>query len=164
MISRRRFLTRMTNLGAGTITLMLSIPAIGFLFSPLVMKRKLTWIRVGEIDNVPIGLPTPFVVAMPVGEGPPTPPVQRVVYVVKMSSGELLTFSNTCTHMQCNVHWDPQLGQYLCPCHGGLYDIRGNNVGGPPPSPLPEWVHRTYVDAATGRTVLDVQNQFNESI
>jgi Rieske Fe-S protein len=90
--------------------------------------------------------------------------VQRVVYVVKMSSGELLAFSNTCTHMQCNVHWDPQLGQYLCPCNGGLYDIRGNNIGGPPPSPLPEWVHRTYVDAGSGRTVLEVQNQFNENI
>ncbi|HZS13024.1 MAG TPA: ubiquinol-cytochrome c reductase iron-sulfur subunit [Candidatus Dormibacteraeota bacterium] len=163
-MTRRRFLIRMTNLGAGAITLMLSIPAIGFLLSPLWQKRQLSWVRVGAIDSVPVGLPTPFVVSMPIGEGPPTPNVDRIVYVVKSDNGVLRILSNTCTHMQCNVHWDPSLGQFLCPCHGGLYDITGTNIGGPPPSPLPQWVHRTLVDPATGQTVLEVQNQFDESI
>jgi menaquinol-cytochrome c reductase iron-sulfur subunit len=163
-MTRRRFLTLMTNLGGGLIALMLSIPAIGFLVGPLFQRRSTTWIRVGDIDSVPIGLPTPFIVSMPIGEGPPTPDVDRIVYVVKTSAGELFTFSNTCTHMQCNVHWDPSLGQFLCPCHGGLYDMGGHNIGGPPPSPLPQWIHRTHVDPSTGRTVLDVQNQYNESI
>ncbi|HXA29511.1 MAG TPA: ubiquinol-cytochrome c reductase iron-sulfur subunit [Candidatus Angelobacter sp.] len=163
-VTRRRFLIRMTNLGAGAITLMLSIPAIGFLVSPLFMKRGLSWIRVGEIDGVPIGLPTPFTVSMPIGEGPPTPNVERIVYVVKSDSSTLRILSNTCSHMQCNVHWDPSLGQFLCPCHGGLYDLNGLNIGGPPPSPLPQWIHRTYLDPSTGRTVLEVQNQFDENI
>jgi menaquinol-cytochrome c reductase iron-sulfur subunit len=163
-MSRRRFLVRLTNLGAGVITLMLSIPAIGFLVSPLFQKRQASWVRVGEIDTVPIGLPTPFTVAMPIGQGPPSPPVNRIVYVVKTADNRLFAFSNTCSHMQCNVHWDPGLGQFLCPCHGGLYDLTGVNVGGPPPSPLPQWIHRTLVDPVTGRTVLEVQNTFDESI
>jgi menaquinol-cytochrome c reductase iron-sulfur subunit len=163
-MSRRRFLRLGTNLGAGLITLMLSIPAIGFLVSPLVQRRSVTWVRVGAIDEVPIGVPTPFVVAMPIGEGPPTPDVDRVVYVVKTSDNRLLALSNTCTHMQCNVHWDDGRGQFLCPCHGGLYDMQGRNTGGPPPSPLPQWIHRTSVDPSTGHTVLDVQNQYDESI
>ncbi len=163
-MSRRRFLIRMTNLGAGLITLMLSIPAIGFVIAPLFEKRTLTWLRVGEIDAVPVGLPTPFTVSMPIGSGPPTPPVNRIVYVVKLATGQLFAFSNTCTHMQCNVHWDPGLGLFLCPCHGGLYDLTGQNVGGPPPSPLPQWMHRTFRDPATGRTILQVRNQYNESI
>jgi menaquinol-cytochrome c reductase iron-sulfur subunit len=163
-MSRRRFLVLGTNAGAGMITLMLSIPAIGFLVSPLFQKRTFTWIRVGEIDSVPVGLPTPFTVSMPIGSGPPTPDVERIVYVVKQSTGELLALANTCTHMQCNVHWDPGLGQFLCPCHGGLYDVRGSNIGGPPPSPLPQWIHRTTVDPSTGKTVLEVQNQYNEKI
>lgn len=163
-MSRRRFLVRMTNLGAGLITVMLSIPAIGFLFAPLFEKRTFTWIRVGDISGVPIGVPTPFIVSMPIGSGPPTPPVNRIVYVVRMANGDLLSLANTCSHMQCNVHWDPNLGQFLCPCHGGLYDLVGTNVGGPPPSPLPQWLHRTLVDPATGHTLLEVQNQYNESI
>jgi menaquinol-cytochrome c reductase iron-sulfur subunit len=163
-MSRRRFLVRLTNTGAGVITLMLSIPAIGFLVSPLFQKRRTSWVRVGEIDSVPVGLPTPFTVAMPIGEGPPTGPVNRIVYVVKTTDSKLFAFSNTCTHMQCNVHWDPGLGQFLCPCHGGLYDLTGSNVGGPPPSPLPQWIHRTMVDPGTGHTVLEVQNSFDENI
>jgi menaquinol-cytochrome c reductase iron-sulfur subunit len=162
-VSRRRFLRLGTNLGAGMIGLMLSIPAIGFLVGPLFQKRRTSWVRVGDIDDVPVGLPTPFTVSMPIGEGPPTPPVDRIVYVVK-TGGQLYTFANTCTHMQCNVHWDPQFGQFLCPCHGGLYEIDGRNVGGPPPSPLPQWVHRTFVDPGTGHTILEVQNQYDESI
>jgi len=163
-ITRRRFLVRMTNLGAGAITLMLSIPAIGFLVSPLFMKRQVTWVRVGAIDSVPIGLPTPFTVSMPIGEGPPTPNVERIVYVVKGGNNQLRILSNTCSHQQCNVHWDPSLGQFLCPCHGGLYDINGLNIGGPPPSPLPQWIHRFVFDPASGQTVLEVQNQFDENI
>jgi menaquinol-cytochrome c reductase iron-sulfur subunit len=163
-MSRRRFLRLGVNLGAGVITLMLSIPAIGFVISPLFQKRSTTWIRVGDIDSVPIGLPTPFTVSMPIGEGPPTPDVDRIVYVVRTADGKLLALSNTCTHMQCNVHWDPSLGQFLCPCHGGLYDMQGANTGGPPPSPLPQWLHRTTVDPSTGHTILEVQNQYDESI
>jgi Rieske Fe-S protein len=164
MMSRRRFLTVATGLGAGVITLMLSIPAVGFLLGPLFQRRTVSWVRVGAIDGVPVGVPTPFTVSMPIGEGPPTPNVDRIVYVVRTDTGGLFAFSNTCTHMQCNVHWDPSLGQFLCPCHGGLYDMHGNNIGGPPPSPLPQWVHRTHVDPLTGRTLLDVQNRYDESI
>ena len=163
-MSRRRFLIRMTNLGAGAITLMLSIPAIGFLVSPLFQRRQVSWVRVGDVSDVPVGLPTPFVVSMPVGEGPPTPDVDRIVYVVKRDNGDLRALANTCSHMQCNVHWDPGRSQFLCPCHGGLYDVDGVNVGGPPPSPLPQWVHRTVIDPSTGHTVLEVQNRFDESI
>lgn len=163
-MSRRRFLIRMTNLGAGMITLMLSIPAIGFVLAPLFEKRTRSWVRVGDVSGIPVGLPTPFTVSMPIGSGPPTPSVDRVVYVVRMADGRLFAFSNTCTHMQCNVHWDPSLGQFLCPCHGGLYDLTGQNIGGPPPSPLPQWLHRTFTDPATGRTILEVQNQYDESI
>ncbi len=161
--TRRRFLIRMTNLGAAAITLMLSLPAVGFLLSPLFQRRQLSWVTVGEIDSVPTGVPTPFTVSMPIGEGPPTPNVNRIVYVVKLGGGGLRILSNTCSHMQCNVHWDPSLSQFLCPCHGGLYDINGINVGGPPPSPLPGWIHRIVRDPS-GRTVLEVQNQFDENI
>lgn len=163
-MSRRRFLVRMTNVGAGLITLMLSIPAIGFVVAPLFERRHLTWVRVGDVSGVPVGRPTPFTVSMPIGSGPPTPSVNRVVYVVRNDKGQLFAFSNTCTHMQCNVHWAESLGQFLCPCHGGLYDMSGRNIGGPPPSPLPQWVHRTVNDPATGATILEVQNKYDESI
>jgi Rieske Fe-S protein len=162
-LSRRDALVRGTGLGMALVGLMLSVPAVGFLLSPLFTKQRVAWITVGPIDAVPVGQPVPFVADVPVGTGYPTSPVKRVVYVVKRADGALRCLSNICTHMQCDVHWDPNLGNFLCPCHGGLYDVDGNNVGGPPPQPLAQWVHRTHTDEQ-GRTILEIENRLDESI
>ena len=154
---------RGTGLGMGLVGVMLSVPAVGFLLSPLFTKQKTSWVTVGPIDAVPVDRPTPLYADVPVGTGYPSPPVKRVVYVVKRPSGELRALSNICTHMQCDVHWDPQLGSFLCPCHGGLYDIDGVNIGGPPPQPLAQRVHRTHQDQQ-GRTILEIENKLDESI
>jgi Rieske Fe-S protein len=43
--------------------------------------------------------------------------------------------SNSCAHLGCPVRWLVREGEgeFLCPCHGGIYDINGGWVGGPPP-------------------------------
>ncbi|MHB8490428.1 MAG: QcrA and Rieske domain-containing protein [Candidatus Dormibacteria bacterium] len=162
--TRRQFMVMGTGMGMGLIGVLLSIPAIGFLLSPLFEKRRLAWVTIGPIDSIPLNTPTIRYAAMPSEQGFPTPPTTRVVYVVRKSDGDVLALSNICTHMQCDVHWDAQLQQFLCPCHGGLYNMDGVNVGGPPPQPLAQWVHRFAVDPITGAQTLEVQNQLNESI
>ncbi|MBV9101542.1 MAG: ubiquinol-cytochrome c reductase iron-sulfur subunit [Candidatus Dormibacteraeota bacterium] len=163
-VSRRQFLIRMTGLGAGAIGVMLSIPALGFLLSPLFAQKRIAWLTVGAIDQVPVGTPTVRYVDMPNEQGWPVPSERRVVYIVRKSDGTTRVLSNICSHMQCDVHWEPRLGQFLCPCHGGLYDIDGVNIGGPPPAPLPQWVHRITLDPVTGQHVLEVQNQLDERV
>lgn len=162
-LSRRDLMIRGTGLGMGLVGVMLSVPAIGFLLSPLFTRQQTSWVRVGVVDDIPVNKPTPLIAAVPVGTGYATPPVKRVVYVVKHADGRTQALSNICTHMQCDVHWDTTLGNFLCPCHGGLYDINGTNVGGPPPQPLAQWVHRFSKDAQ-GRTELWIQNVLDESI
>ena len=46
---------------------------------------------------------------------------------------KLNVLSNSCAHLGCPVRWFTDEKLYLCPCHGGLYDINGGWVGGPPP-------------------------------
>jgi Rieske [2Fe-2S] domain len=46
---------------------------------------------------------------------------------------QLNVLSNSCAHLGCPVRWMSDKQLYLCPCHGGLYDINGGWVGGPPP-------------------------------
>lgn len=44
--------------------------------------------------------------------------------------------SNSCAHLGCPVRWlisADGKGEFLCPCHGGIYDINGGWVAGPPP-------------------------------
>ena len=44
--------------------------------------------------------------------------------------------SNHCAHLGCPVRWFPDRGELLCPCHGGIYDVNGGLIGGPPPQGL----------------------------
>ena len=50
----------------------------------------------------------------------------------------LNVMSSSCAHLGCPVRWLVREGEglFLCPCHGGLYDINGGWTGGPPPRGL----------------------------
>jgi menaquinol-cytochrome c reductase iron-sulfur subunit len=156
-ISRRKFMILGINAaGAGT-ALLIAAPIVGSVLSPLFVKRKTPWVLVADISQVPVGVPTAYVVNLPIDEGWSVPPVPRTVYVVKLNlsgSVQMLTLSNVCTHMQCDVHWDLNLQLFLCPCHGGLYSINGTNVGGPPPWPLFRYEHKLVSNTLYVRNVL----------
>jgi Rieske Fe-S protein len=53
---------------------------------------------------------------------------------------QLNVLSNSCAHLGCPVRWFPDQQLFLCPCHGGLYDINGGWVGGPPPRGMYRYV------------------------
>lgn len=141
--------------GAG---LLIAAPIVGSVLSPVFWKSKYPWTLVADIRHVPIGVPTAYVVRLDQGgDAWQVPPVPRTVYVVKLNlSGNvrLITLSNVCTHMQCDVHWDINLQEFLCPCHGGLYSIDGTNIGGPPPKPLFRYEHKLVGTTLYVRNVL----------
>lgn len=49
---------------------------------------------------------------------------------------ELFALSPVCSHLGCLVNWHRPKKRFICPCHGGRYDINGAVVEGPPPAPL----------------------------
>ncbi len=57
------------------------------------------------------------------------------VFVVS-SPGGMLVLSATCSHLGCLVNYHKDKAEFICPCHGGRYDLTGRNIGGPPPMPL----------------------------
>lgn len=59
----------------------------------------------------------------------------RPAMVVRTEAG-LSAFSAVCSHAGCTVKWDAPAKQFLCPCHGGRFDLSGKVVSGPPPKPL----------------------------
>src|SRR5207237_2455355 len=130
-LSRRQFALLGTQVAGAVVAVLLGIPIVGFVLSPLFRRQQPVWREVGDIGRVPDRQPTKFEVSFALGEWTAAN-VNLAVYVVKINT-EYLVFSNVCTHMQCPVRWQDSLGQFLCPCHGGLYDMTGNNVGGPPP-------------------------------
>jgi len=52
-------------------------------------------------------------------------------------AGEVFALSAACTHLGCIVKWDEARSMIVCPCHAALFDVQGNVLAGPAPSPLP---------------------------
>jgi cytochrome b6-f complex iron-sulfur subunit len=57
------------------------------------------------------------------------------VFVVASSEGPTV-FSAICSHLGCLVSYHKEKQEFVCPCHGGKYDLTGRNIFGPPPAPL----------------------------
>ena len=49
-------------------------------------------------------------------------------------AGEIYALSLVCTHLGCSVTVTPR--ELVCPCHGSVFDRRGNVVKGPADRPL----------------------------
>ena len=56
--------------------------------------------------------------------------------LINTKEGELKAFSAICTHLTCSVLYEVDTETILCPCHNGRFDLSGNIISGPPPSPL----------------------------
>ncbi len=61
----------------------------------------------------------------------------RPVEVRRTAEG-VVARSLVCTHFGCEVRWNEERQEYLCPCHGGVYDADGRPIAGPPDRPLVE--------------------------
>lgn len=59
-------------------------------------------------------------------------PHGRDVVEVRREEGRVAARSLLCTHWGCQVVWNDAARLYLCPCHEGRYDERGEVVAGPP--------------------------------
>jgi cytochrome b6-f complex iron-sulfur subunit len=48
----------------------------------------------------------------------------------------LYALDATCTHLGCQVLWDPTRNRFRCPCHGSEFSADGRNLVGPAVRPL----------------------------
>lgn len=60
--------------------------------------------------------------------------------LIRTPAGELRAFSAVCTHLNCTVQYRPDLTEIWCACHNGHFNLNGQNVSGPPPRPLDQYV------------------------
>jgi Rieske Fe-S protein len=61
---------------------------------------------------------------------------EKPAILIRDKSGAFISFFATCPHLGCLVQYHPQSGTIVCPCHDGIFDIKGKNVSGPPTEPL----------------------------
>jgi Rieske Fe-S protein len=134
--SRRRFLNLVTNLLMAAIGLLILIPAIRYLFSPLSRKGgKGGFVDAGPVADIPVGEWKPLALELVHEDGWRQTHTRHAVWVRRQGEGgkDVIALSSTCPHLGCHVNWDPEKSQFVCPCHTGVFDAAGERVSGPPP-------------------------------
>ena len=57
-----------------------------------------------------------------------------------------IALSTRCAHLGCPVRFVQAARNFICPCHGGVYDFEGKRIGGPPVRPLDRFQTRVTGD------------------
>lgn len=127
-IGRRRFM----KLGIGAAGAVIGLSYVGLLgdfLAPPAAAADYPLQEIGQAGDFPVD--TPKLVSYK-GQG-----VEEGAYVINLGGSEgLIALDFHCTHLECAVNWISATKQFICPCHGGVYDIKGNVISGPPPRAL----------------------------
>ena len=66
------------------------------------------------------------------------PPNTDPCILLRLSSGQLVAYSQVCTHLSCAVVHEPGSDALYCPCHHGVFEgVDGRPTAGPPTRRLP---------------------------
>jgi nitrite reductase/ring-hydroxylating ferredoxin subunit len=57
-------------------------------------------------------------------------------FLIRDEHGDFLAVHRRCPHLGCNVIWEPENNQFVCPCHASSFDNYGDFENVPVPRPL----------------------------
>jgi Rieske Fe-S protein len=148
-VTRRRFMTGTVHTAGAIAAGAFTLPALGFAIGPIFKSTPDRWENVGKAgdfaeDN---DIPVVMTVTPNIGEAGKT-----TVYIRKFNptidtdpydkGTPYIAISTRCAHLGCPVRWVDAAERFICPCHGGVYDLLGRPVGGPPVRPLDRFYTR----------------------
>lgn len=66
------------------------------------------------------------------------PDTDEHAILLRLDDDRYVAYSGICTHLACEVYWEPESHELICPCHNGVFDPEtGDAIAGPPVRPLP---------------------------
>jgi nitrite reductase/ring-hydroxylating ferredoxin subunit len=141
-LTRRETFLRLALLFDGLVGVLLAIPIVRYLLSPVKHGRKEGyehWISIGRVDQFPPGETRLASFRNPVARAWDGETADIPCWVRHIEGDRFQVFAINCAHLNCPVRWFPQSGLFMCPCHGGVYYSDGAHAAGPPPRGLFEY-------------------------
>ena len=154
-LSRRAVLMKIGIFLNGIVALILAVPIVRYLLSPISHQRKgdnNAWISLGGLDQFPSGQTRFATFRNPVEDPWDGKTADIACWVRNVDGKNFQVFAINCAHLGCPVRWFPQSGLFLCPCHGGAYYQDGSRASGPPERGLFEYNYRIE----TGKLLIKV--------
>jgi menaquinol-cytochrome c reductase iron-sulfur subunit len=148
-LTRRKVFTVAGQAIGGAAGMVIILPALGFSIAPIFDKPEETWQAVGSVDEFSPETYNSRVITIVEGIGE----AGKTTVYVRQGSAELdedpegyIAVSTRCAHLGCPVRFYQAAGNFICPCHGGVYDFQGKVSGGPPVRPLDRFQTRVSGD------------------
>jgi menaquinol-cytochrome c reductase iron-sulfur subunit len=141
-LSRRQMFLKIALLFNGAVGVLLGIPIVRFLLSPVTRGRKPgyeQWMSLGTIDQFPSGETRLATYRNPVAQAWDGDTANIPCWVRHIDSNTFQVFAINCAHLGCPVRWFPKSNLFMCPCHGGAYYADGSRASGPPERGLFEY-------------------------
>ncbi|HVO99781.1 MAG TPA: Rieske 2Fe-2S domain-containing protein [Bryobacteraceae bacterium] len=135
-------LLRLAMLFNGVVGVVLGIPVVRYILSPVTRGRQSgyqSWISLGSIDQFPSGQTRLATYRNPVANASDGETAEIACWVRHTDGDHFQVFAINCAHLGCPVRWFPQSGLFMCPCHGGAYYADGSRASGPPERGLFEY-------------------------
>jgi menaquinol-cytochrome c reductase iron-sulfur subunit len=133
---RRRLLSRLA-LAIGTVgAVLVGVPFVAFIVSPVRRREAQVWRAVGRLEEFPLDRTVKVTFENPAPRPWAGASGHSAAWLRREADGALRAFSVYCTHTACPVRWDEGANLFLCPCHGGAFYASGAVAAGPPPRPL----------------------------
>ena len=138
-LTRRKVFTVAVQAVGGVAVLGVALPAIGFALAPVFEQDDVPWEAVGPVAGFTADTYKAAVITInpDIGEaGKTTVYVRRGSAQLGEDPNDFITVSTRCAHLGCPVRFVEAAGNFICPCHGGVYGFQGERIGGPPVRPL----------------------------
>jgi Rieske Fe-S protein len=126
--NRRKFLNYLLGTSTGATLIAIFYPVIKFLIPPEIIEATQNSVVAAKVNELIANSGKIFKFG------------NRPGLLIHTPTGELKAFSAICTHLDCVVQYQPEMKGIWCACHNGRYDLNGQNISGPPPRPLEEYV------------------------
>lgn len=149
-VTRRRFMGGVVQGAGGIAVAAFTLPALGFALAPIFHDEPWTWQAIGPPSDFTDSDYVTRVITVVQGAGESG---NTLIYVRKHNPNidtqgpqdqynRIIAVSSRCMHVGCPVRWTPAAQRFICPCHGGVYNILGKVTGGPPVRPLDRFYTR----------------------
>jgi menaquinol-cytochrome c reductase iron-sulfur subunit len=146
--NRRGFLSFLTKALLALIGVCMAIPAFAYLCAPLRKRRDNgghadSFVNVGPVKDFPIGEWRLVSLDLVRLNGWEKSNVRHALWVRREREGDqaITVLSPLCPHLGCPINWHAEQKQFVCPCHGGIFDATGHRRSGPPPRGMDSLEH-----------------------
>lgn len=127
------------------IKLVIAVPAVAFLASPLRKKGQDAgegaFAALTSLNQLKVGVPRSFAIIQDQTDAwikYPSEPVGSV-WLIRQPAGtkpEVIAFTAECPHLGCAINLAADGKSFQCPCHASAFDLEGKPENQVPPRPM----------------------------